>query len=120
MDDLERFQFILSYLETRPSVRALRFQSIYSFYRSMVVAAWIVIGLSILSFVFYCTGWVAIRGPPTSAVVVAFSLILLYSSLKRRNKLEKTFVGYVVREYYLEQLEENGELVKPGSNSRSK
>lgn len=104
VSDGQRFQHVLSYLETRPSVRALRFQSYYSFHRSMVVAAWIGIILSILAFVFHCTGLVNVRSWPILVASLSFSVGLAYTSRSRRDKFEKVFVSYVIREFYQEQI----------------
>lgn len=106
-DDGERFRLVLSYLETRPSVRALRFQSVYSFYRSLLVAGWIGIGVSILALVLHvCQSNLPVRGLPYLLFTLIFAAVLVYASWERRNKFEKVFVGYVIREFYAEQIAE--------------
>lgn len=103
--DRERIQLVLSFLETRPSIRALRFQSVYSFYRSMVVVSWLAFILAVFAIIFHCTGWAPVREFPVLTGALIFSLILASASWARRNRFEKTFVGYVIREFYLEQIE---------------
>lgn len=104
-DDGERFRLVLSYLEASPSVRALRFQSIYSFYRSLFVAALLGVGFSIVALILCCfqvnsflreSQYILFNG--------VFAALLAYACRERRNKFEKVFVGYVVREFYAERI----------------
>jgi len=109
-DDLERFRLVLSYLETRPPVRALRFQSIYSFYRSLVVAALFGFGLSVLGAILYLTPAIfPIRGIGYILFNSVATGLVAYTSWKRRNKFEDIFVGYAVREFYADQIAEESE-----------
>lgn len=115
LNDRERFRLVLSYLETRPFTRAIRFQSVYSFYRSLYPASLIAAGLALAAGVIYCLNWdlVAIRGPFYIFFSLGGAALLAYVSRERRNKFEGVFVGYAIREFYQEQLVENGEESTP-------
>lgn len=92
-------QLVLSYLETRPATRALRFQAIHTFHRSMWVA-------SLLSFLFaaiaglanHC-GWIR-TNLITIVIVVIGSLLGMWVFYTRKNKFERSFVKYVFLDYY--------------------
>ena len=106
-DDGERFRLVLSYLETSPSVRALRFQSLYSFYRSLLIAALLGIGLSLVALAIFMTPVnLPTRGFHYIIFNGGFAALLAYASRERRNKFEKIFVGYVIREFYAERIAE--------------
>lgn len=110
-DDGERFRLVLSYLETRPAVRALRFQSVYSFYRSLFVAALIGVGLSIVALGLHaCQSNLPVRGLPYILFTGLSAAVLVYASWERRDKFEKAFVGYVIREFHNEQIAEEKEM----------
>lgn len=104
-DDGERFRLVLSYLETQPPVRALRFQSVYSFHRSLVIASVIGVALSIAAL-----GLHAIQANPTVRnlpyVLLAggSATLLTFVSRERRDKFEGIFVDYAIREFYIEQI----------------
>lgn len=93
-------KMVLSYLETTPYTRALRFQSVYSFHRSMWAASWSLLlvlailgGLSALGYLllppFIITGGVTI------GAIVGVAVFW-----KRKNKFDKTFVKYLFIDFY--------------------
>lgn len=93
-------KMVLSYLETTPYTRALRFQSVYSFHRSMWAASWSLLlvlavlgGLSALGHLllppFIITGGVTI------GAIVGVAVFW-----KRKNKFDKTFVKYLFIDFY--------------------
>lgn len=103
-NDNERFLLMLSFLESRPSTRALRFQSIYSFYRSMFVAS-IIIGLfSMVAIISYFENIVPVRSWPVILLITSLVFFLIIAFRTRRDKFEKVFVGYVIREFYIEMV----------------
>lgn len=110
LDDADRLRLVLSYLETRPSVRALRFQSIYSFHRSLFVAALLGVGISVIALGLYaCQAGLPVRGPLYIGFNGGAATLLAYASRERRDKFEGVFVGYAIREFYAEQIgEESG------------
>ncbi|MDG5819665.1 hypothetical protein [Natronococcus sp. A-GB7] len=103
VSDTERYQIVLSFLETRPPVRALRFQSLYSFYRSMVVTSWAILTIGVVAIGSFLLGWIPTRPLPVLISVVLLGLILAVVTRERRDRFEKTFVGYAIREFYSEQ-----------------
>lgn len=109
-DDGERFRLVLSYLETRPSVRALRFQSVYSFHRSLFIASLIGVGLAISALGLHLVqANIAVRNLSYVIATGGSAAFLAYVSRERRNKFEKVFVNYVIREFYAEQIANRNE-----------
>lgn len=93
---------ILSYLETRPAVRALRFQAIWTFCRNMCVVSWITIGLSFITAIIY-----AIRPELGGSVWLSFLLLIAgFAELAifdgRKKKFNKTFIKYIFIDFYVE------------------
>lgn len=104
--DTERFKLVLSYLETRPPVRAIKFQTLYSFHRSMVVASTLGVVLSITALTLARIGFDSTRHPYILLVALLFGVTLVIVSRSRRDKFEKEFVGYAIREFYQDRLSE--------------
>lgn len=93
---------ILSYLETKPAARALRFQAIWTFCRNMCTVGWITIAIGFTAFVIYTvipdlggSVWVC-------ALVTVAGFIELAVFDNRRNKFNKIFIKYVFIDFYLE------------------
>jgi hypothetical protein len=94
------FKLLLSYLETRPAKRALRFQAIYSFYRSMVVALVFTGLLGVGVLVLQSQGFVSVESWPGLYGTVGLSILLTAIFYKRKQYFEKEFVRYVVLDFY--------------------
>lgn len=96
--DNQLLLLVLSYLETRPATRALRFQAIHSFHRSMTIASIVVTVFSVaallLRFRVIVTPWsvIIVIGIGAAAGIYVFN--------DRRNKFEKTFLRYVFLDFY--------------------
>lgn len=93
---------VLSYLETRPATRALRFQAIHSFHRSMWGASILAFVSTLVGTVMTGLGWVS---PSWQALLLIFlgSGISIYVFNNRKNKFEKTFLKYVFLDFYQDQ-----------------
>lgn len=105
--DTDRLRLILSHLETRPAVRALRFQAIYSFYRSLVPASLLGVCLSLAALLLKCLqSSIPVRGTGYILVTLFGSIIVAFVSRNRRDDFEALFIGYAIREFYADQLEE--------------
>jgi hypothetical protein len=93
-------KMVLSYLETTPYTRALRFQSVYSFHRSMWAASWSLLvvlavlgGLSALGHSLLPS--ITVTGGVTIAALVGVAVFW-----NRKNKFDKTFVKYLFIDFY--------------------
>lgn len=104
-DDGQRFRLVLSYLETRPPARAIRFQSVYSFHRSLVIAALVGFLLALFAFGLHLLQDDTAARSLVYVVPTGLSAAFLaYVSRERRNKFESIFVSYAIREFYADQL----------------
>lgn len=108
-------KMVLSYLETTPYTRALRFQSVYSFHRSMWAASWsllivlaILCGLSALGHSLLPS--TTVTGGITIAALVGVAVFW-----NRKNKFDKTFVKYLFVDFYNSQQSTPSGNPGPGS-----
>ena len=105
-DDAQRFRLVLSYLETHPPVRAIRFQSVYSFHRSLFIASIVGVVLVFVALVLHLLqADNAVRSLAYVIPTGVSAAFLAYVSRERRNKFETIFVNYAIREFYTEQLD---------------
>lgn len=95
---------VLSYLETRPAVRALRMQSMYSFYRSMTVASLVVFGMAVLSLCLKPVQAGLVSSWEKVAIVFILSGIGIPVFRLRREKFKNRFVRYTIQEYYIDRV----------------
>ncbi|RKD85224.1 hypothetical protein [Halopiger aswanensis] len=93
-------KMVLSYLETTPYTRALRFQSVYSFHRSMWAASWsLLVVLAIL-------GGLSVLGHsllPSNTILGGVTIAALVGVVvfwNRKNKFDKIFVKYLFVDFY--------------------
>lgn len=94
---------VLSYLETRPATRASRFQAIHTFHRSMWAASIFTVVSSFIALVATETGLVTNHwATPVLTFVGSVAITVVF--YKRKNKFEKTFLKYVFRDFYQDQV----------------
>lgn len=98
-----------------PYTRALRFQSVYSFHRSMWAASWSLLvvlavlgGLSALGHSLLPS--ITVTGGVTIAALVGVAVFW-----NRKNKFDKTFVKYLFIDFYNAQQSTASENSGPGS-----
>jgi hypothetical protein len=108
-------KMLLSYLETTPYTRALRFQSVYSFHRSMWAASWsllvvlvVLAGLSVL-------GYSPLPSTSVTSGVAIAGIVGVAVFWKRKNKFDKTFVKYLFVDFYNAQQSATSGNAGPGS-----
>lgn len=101
--DTERFKLVLSYLETRPSTRTSRFQSLYSFHRSMYVASIFGVLLALIALLLSCQDVGLFRPDEILISTGAVAFVFALATRSRRDKFEKVFVSYAIREYHMER-----------------
>lgn len=100
----ELFRILLSNLETRPASLALRFQALYSFHRSMVVAMALAAIIGVAGVILGHLNVIPLRSQLVALGTIAISGILTLVFYARREKFEKAFVRYVILDFYQDQV----------------
>lgn len=94
------FQLVISYLETRPTVRASRFQAIYTFHRSIYALSIITIPTTLLFFL----ANVASPGPLLLNRFIAVMVLSVIGALvfqARKEKFDRIFIQYTIVDFYI-------------------
>lgn len=96
-------QLVLSYLESGPATRALRFQSIHTFHRSM----W---GMWFVSLIFVAGVWIGslwslvpVRSTAILGLIFMLSLVGIWTFGKRKEKFNRKVVEYTIIDFYTQQ-----------------
>lgn len=101
----EMFRLLLSYIETTPTTRALRFQALHSFHRSMWAVGHISALITVLGILLKCTGLVAVRSWEVLGLALVGSFIGIWVFERRKEKMNKRFIQYVIADFYIHQTE---------------
>ena len=107
-DWTQLFRLVMSYLETQPERRALRFQALHSFYWSMAAAFG---GIAVLAVA--AAGAVVIaevellRSIEVLLVVLGVSTALLLVFEFRRRKFQHHFIQYLITDFYVATTRDN-------------
>lgn len=96
-------QLTLSYLETVPATRALRFQSIHTFHRSMWGMWMLALFAVFLVALGDAIGLLVGRPPSVLAVVAVFSLAGIHIFGQRKEKFNRKVVEYAVVDFYTQR-----------------
>ncbi|WP_147301756.1 MULTISPECIES: hypothetical protein [unclassified Haloferax] len=108
-------KMVLSYLETTPYTRALRFQSVYSFHRSMWAASWSLLVVVAALVGFSCLGHSLLPSINVTGGVTIATLVGVVVFRNRKNKFDKTFVKYLFIDFYNAQKSTESRGTGPGS-----
>lgn len=100
------FRLVISYIETTPATRALRFQALHSFHRSMWGIWFLVIPLALLSLLMDCMGFLDTRGWVAVGLVVLAGIIGILVFESRKSHYNELFVKYTIVDFYTDQVEE--------------
>jgi hypothetical protein len=111
----EMFRLLLSYIETTPATRALRFQALHSFHRSMWAVGYVSVALILISIPVKYGGWIAVRSWPILGIVLVGSLTGIVVFNRRKEKMNKRFIQYAIADFYSDQMDEISTGVKRGS-----
>lgn len=111
----EMFRLLLSYIETTPATRALRFQALHSFHRSMWAAGFLIIILALISMPLKHLGWVAVQPWPLLGIVLIGGIIGILVFQQRKEKMNKRFIQYAIADFYSDQIDEVSRVGKRGS-----
>ncbi|WP_311174140.1 hypothetical protein [Halobellus ordinarius] len=109
------FRLLLSYIETTPATRALRFQALHSFHRSMWAVGYVAAVLTLSSMLLKCTGWIAVRSWPVLGLVLTGSLAGIWVFKRRKTKMNNRFIQYAIADFYSDQVQELNSGVERGS-----
>jgi len=101
----EMFRLLLSYIETTPTTRALRFQALHSFHRSMWAVGHIAVLITVLGILLKCTGQIATRSWPVLGLALVGSFIGIWVFERRKEKMNKRFIQYAIADFYIHQTE---------------
>ncbi|WP_152421733.1 hypothetical protein [Haloferax denitrificans] len=97
------FRLLLSYIETTPATRSLRFQAIHSFHRSMSAAWVLVIAMVPASLLLDSCGLVEARSIPILSALVLGSAVFALVFNNRKKKFNKLFIQYALADLYMDQ-----------------
>jgi hypothetical protein len=111
----EMFRLLLSYIETTPATRALRFQALHSFHRSMWAVWFMVIGLALVAIPLKCTGIVDVRTWPILALTIASAFVGILVFDRRKEKFNQRFIQYAIVDFYTDQIENTENRIQRGS-----
>lgn len=93
-------QLLLSHLETTSHTRALRFQAVHAFHRSMWAISELLIGISFSMVLFDVFELWSSRSSGIAIAVLGLSMVGRYVFNVRRKKFDKKFVEYVIVDFY--------------------
>lgn len=101
-DWTQLFRLVISYLETQPERRALRFQALHSFYWSLTAAFG---GIALLAVVATVTIAITevelLRSIDVLVVTVGVSTVLTRVFESRRQKFQRHFVQYLITDFHV-------------------
>lgn len=102
----EMFRLMLSYIETTPATRALRFQALHSFHRSMWGVWFLVVGLALTGVLLKCMGVVEVRSWPALGMTIGGGVVGIRVFQRRKEKFNKRFIQYAIADFYSNQIDE--------------
>jgi hypothetical protein len=105
-DHGEMFRLLLSYIDTIPATRALRFQVLHSFHRSMWAVWIIVFTFALASVLLKIVNLVAVRSWSVLAMAISGSFVGIIVFCLRKKKFNKRFVQYAIADFYSDQIDE--------------
>lgn len=112
----EMFRLLLSYIETTPATRALRFQALHSFHRSIWAVGHITLGLSLLGIFLKGVEWTPVRSWSILLLSLIGSIVGIAIFQQRKEKMNELFIQYAIADFYISQMEKiNGRDGRFGS-----
>lgn len=94
------FRLLLSYVESTPASRALRFQALHSLHRSLWATGRLMSLFALISIVIWQFSPSYVRGLEVSISVLAIGLLFTVVFESRKNKFSKKFVQYAIADFY--------------------
>lgn len=109
-DDFENYgemlRLLLSYIETTPATRALRFQALHTFHRSMWAVWYLAVGIVLIGAGLKLLDLFAVRSWPILGASFAVALLGIAVFNSRKEKFNKRFIQYVIADFYTDQVDE--------------
>ena len=109
-DDFEdyggMFRLLLSYIETTPATRAIRFQALHSFHRSMWAVWHLVVGVVLVGVALKLFDVVAVRSWATLLASIGGALLGIAVFKNRKEKFNRRFIQYAIADFYTDQVEQ--------------
>lgn len=109
-DDFENYgemlRLLLSYIETTPATRALRFQALHTFHRSMWAVWYLAVGIVLIGAGLKLLELFAVRSWPILGACFAVALLGIAVFNSRKEKFNKRFIQYVIADFYTDQVDE--------------
>jgi len=102
----EMLRLLMSYVETTPATRALRFQALHSFHRSMWAVWYLGVGLAIIGAALKLFDLVAVRSWPVLGISLIGALAGIRIFRIRKEKFNRLFIQYAIIDFYTDQVEE--------------
>lgn len=100
-DDYDRlFDMLLSYLDTKPASRGLRFQALFSFYWAMEFVSYLAVLVGTLALVASHVRPAMTIGQLQILTVILFSVMGIFVFRARRASFGEDFVEYVIADFY--------------------
>ncbi|MDR5657709.1 hypothetical protein RH831_11030 [Halodesulfurarchaeum sp. HSR-GB] len=110
-------KMVLSYLATTSYTRALRFQALYSFHRSMWAASWSLLVVIAIFGLLSILGHVILPSLTVTGGITIAALVGVAVFWNRKNKFDKTFVNYLFIDFYNAQQSTVSENLTPGTEA---
>lgn len=94
------FRLLLSYVESTPATRALRFQALHSLHRNMWATGKLTVAIGLLTIIFSLIGLEITRSVWYGVGTFVSGTILIYVFEKRKEKFNQKFVQYAIADFY--------------------
>ena len=102
----EMLRLLMSYVETTPATRALRFQALHSFHRSMWAVWYLGAGLAIVGTALKLFDFIIVRSWPVLGISLIGALAGIRIFRIRKEKFNRLFIQYAIVDFYTDQVEE--------------
>lgn len=96
-------ELVLSHLETTSYTRALRFQALHSFHRSMWAATWLITVAVPLAGALHYFGIITLHSLVIGGGIFVSSIIGIIVFNRRKKEFDKVFINYAIAEFYASQ-----------------
>jgi len=94
------FRLLLSYVESTPATRALRFQAIHTLHRSLWATGILLVAVAIVGLLLNQVLPTLARGCIVSAAVLISGCLMLFVFGRRKEKFNRLFVQYAIADFY--------------------
>jgi len=96
-------ELVLSHLETTPYTRALRFQALHSFHRSMWATTWVITVAVPVAGGLHYLGVITLYSTVIAGGIFVFSVIGILVFNRRKTEFDKVFIKYAIADFYESQ-----------------